>query len=157
MQNIITTIWTQKSTKIKYVPWSWSNNLCLSVHTCNSRLSSGTTRYVLQPLNFLDLSTSPKIWSPAYKTSLPLAPINFDNTSHDPVKQDLTCLDKFKQVWTISYKASPIWTSLDLSTLPKIWSLTSLDKFKPIWTISDFLSAYRFSKFLQVWLSWDHL
>ena len=68
------------------VPWSWSNNLCLSVHTCNSRLSSGTTRYVLQPLNFLDLSTSPKIWSPAYNTSLPLAPINFDNTSHDPVK-----------------------------------------------------------------------
>ena len=133
--------------KIKYVPWSWSNNLCLSVHTCNSRLSSGTTRYVLQPLNFLDLSTSPKIWSPAYKTSLPLAPINFDNTSHDPVKQDWTCLHKFKQVWTISYKASPIWTSLDLSTLPKIWSLTSLDKFKPIWTISDKLSP--------IWTSLD--
>ena len=28
------------------------------------------------PRSFLDLSTSPKMWSPTYRTSLPLAPIS---------------------------------------------------------------------------------
>ena len=80
------------------------SNQCL--RTWNSSLSSGTMRKVLQPLSFLDLSTSPKMWSPTYSTSLkrqkwttpkkdalicktkvphlPLAPISLERTSELP-------------------------------------------------------------------------
>lgn len=67
---------------------SWANNWHLSVQTCNSCTSSGTTRNVRHPPIFLDFRMSPNMWSPTYNTSLPLAPINSVNTSHDPVIKD---------------------------------------------------------------------
>ena len=54
------------------------------VQTCNSEANSGTTRNVLQPRIFLDLRISPKMWSPMYITSLPLAPISCEKTSQEP-------------------------------------------------------------------------
>ena len=85
-------------------PWKTKTLLSLHllwhfIHTWNSSLSSGTMRKVRQPLNFFDLSTSPKMWSPTYRTSLqklsggsailemehlPLAPISLERTSELP-------------------------------------------------------------------------
>ncbi|KAF3843997.1 hypothetical protein F7725_016045 [Dissostichus mawsoni] len=49
-------------------------HVLLSVHTCSSWASSGITKNVLQPWRFLDFRMSPKMWSPMYTMSFPLAP-----------------------------------------------------------------------------------
>lgn len=59
----------------------------LSVQTCSSCASSGITRKVLQPWRFLDLRMSPKIWSPMYKISFPLAPSRSQTVSEEPERR----------------------------------------------------------------------
>ncbi|KAG7271098.1 hypothetical protein CRUP_005651, partial [Coryphaenoides rupestris] len=56
----------------------------LSVHTCSSWASSGMTRKVLQPCLFFDFRMSPKMWSPMYTMSFPLAPSRSHTMSDDP-------------------------------------------------------------------------
>lgn len=70
---------------------------CFVVHTISSWAISGTTRNVLQPTIFFDFKISPNIWSPMYRTSLPVAPISSEKTSQEPEakrqgkKNDLHC------------------------------------------------------------------
>ena len=66
---------------------------------CSSCDSSGTTRNVRQPRIFFDLRMSPNMWSPMYSTSLPLAPINSENTSHEPKRRRHTTCDLLA-LWT---------------------------------------------------------
>lgn len=67
---------------------AWGFHLpLLSVQTCSSCASSGITRKVLQPWRFLDLRMSPKIWSPMYKISFPLAPSRSQTVSEEPERR----------------------------------------------------------------------
>lgn len=59
----------------------------LSVHTCSSWANSGITRNVLQPWRFLDLRMSPKMWSPMYTMSFPLAPSRSHTMSEEPKRE----------------------------------------------------------------------
>ena len=64
--------------------WTWEPSPLLSVHTWSSWASSGMTRKVLQPCLFLDFKMSPKMWSPMYTMSFPLAPSRSHTMSDDP-------------------------------------------------------------------------
>lgn len=65
--------------------WRRLKRVFFRVQTRSSCDSSGMTRKVLHPWIFFDFKMSPKMWSPMYKTSLPLAPIKLENTSQQPV------------------------------------------------------------------------
>lgn len=88
----------------------------LSSQTCSSCANSGTMRNVRQPRSFLHLSTSPKMWSPKYSTSFPFAPINLENTSHEPDKRENTKRD-LSNVEAVTDRSSP---KVYLSLTPRI-------------------------------------